>query len=70
MINSLVQDARDEETLHLGRFDIKLVGNEGDRDAGVRTNQFDQDLSANVSQKIWKKLHPNKSKQSNITNYP
>lgn len=61
IIHSLVQDARDEKALHLGGFNVKLVGDERDRNARIRTNEFHQNLSADVPQKICKNKSSNES---------
>lgn len=51
--NSLIQNARHEQTFHLQRFDVQFIGNETNCDSGVRTDQFDQHLRSDVSQQIF-----------------
>lgn len=51
-LNRTIQNARHQQTLHFGRFDIQLGGDEWNRDAGIWTNQFDQHLRADIPKQI------------------
>ena len=52
-VNLVVEDAGDEETLHVSNVNIQLFGDEGNVDAGVRFDQLDQHLRPDVAQQVF-----------------
>ena len=57
LINSapdgVVEDAADQETLHIGGVNVELPGDEGDVDPGVRLDQLDQHLGPDVAKQVF-----------------
>ena len=51
-VNLVVEDAGDEKRLHIGHVDVQLLGDEGNVDASVGLDQFDQHLRPDVAQQI------------------
>merc|ERR1719234_1570279 len=50
--DSVVQDAGDEETLNIARFNVQLPRDELDLDPRVRLDQLDQHLGSNVPEQV------------------
>ena len=51
-LNCVIQNARDQQTFHLGRLDVQFVGDKWDCYFGVGPDEFDEHLGANVAQQV------------------
>ena len=48
-VNLVVENAGNEETLHVGDVDVQLLGDEGNVNSSVRLDQLDQNLRSDVA---------------------